>query len=76
MFFIRLSQLTFTYSRSTIGALEKGVSIVNFEHISHSSGVSVADVEQVIVSWVVSEPIYFVGEKRVQEWGTYALRKN
>ena len=61
-------QLTFTCSKKTIEALEKGVKfvriwrrfgvfIINFEHISHHfSSVSFVDFEEVNVSW-----IFFLG---------------
>ena len=52
---INITQLTFTCSKLTIETLEKGVFIVNFEHIfTPFSSVSVVDIEQVNVSWEIT----------------------
>ena len=52
---IKIAQLTFTCSTPTIETLERGlrsgVFIVNFEHISPFSSVTIANFEQINVSW-------------------------
>ena len=48
--FYVISQLTFTCSKSTLETLEKGVFIVNFEHISYLfPSVSIVDFEKVML---------------------------
>ena len=58
--FYVISQLTFTCSKSTLETLEKGVFIVNFEHISCLfSSVSIVDFEKVSYLGIFSSQLTF-----------------
>ena len=53
---VKLSQLTFTCSKSTIETLEKSVKYVqSFNKVF--LGVSIVDFEQINVSWDISESV-------------------